>query len=279
MNDEQRIKELRKRILITAYRGGAAHLAASFSALEIIYTLYSRGFVRYDVENPWKDDRDRLVLSKGHACLALYVVLNEIGMISDDELNGFCRPGSHLGGEPKCKSFGGVEASTGSLGHGLSFAVGIALGSRIRGYNNMVYVVLGDGECEEGSVWEAAMCAACNGLDNLMVIIDDNKLQAMGTVHDIMGISDWKARWEAFGFDVKVANGHSINDLESCLIDFKKNGKPKLLIANTIKGKGVSFMESVPIWHYRMPNDDEMRIALKDLGISDEEAMECGILI
>lgn len=265
------IRELKKKIFITAYSAGAAHLASSFSVIDLLYVLYCKGIVKYDLNNPWDEKRDRLILSKGHACLALYVILNEIGMISDEELKSFCQPGSHLGGEPKLGASPGIEASTGSLGHGLSFGVGIAMASKMNKYDNKVYVILGDGECQEGSVWEAAMSAVNFKLDNLIIIIDDNRLQAMDSVEAIMGISSWKDKWEAFGFEVDEMDGHNLDEIENVLKKETCSGKPRLVISHTIKGHGVSFMERVPIWHFRMPNEEELEIVKKELGISQEE--------
>ena len=271
---EDIIRELKKKIFLTAYRAGAAHLASSFSVIDLLYVLYGKGFVRCDKNDPWKADRDRMILSKGHAILAKYVMLNEIGMISDEELSQFCRPGSHLGGEPLIGSAAGIEESTGSLGRGLSFAAGIAMASRYRRYENRIYVVLGDGECQEGTVWEAAMSAMNFKLGNLTIIIDDNRLQAMDSVEKIMGIADWTDKWRSFGYDVEEINGHDVNEIETCLSQPGPKGKPRLIISHTIKGHGVSFMENVPIWHYRMPNEQELKIVRRELNISEEELVK-----
>lgn len=271
MVEQHQIKELKKKIFITAYRAGSAHLASAFSVIDVLYVLYCKGILKYDLGNPWDERRDRLILSKGHACLALYVILNEIGMITDEELKNFCQQGSHLGGEPKLGAAPGIEASTGSLGHGLSFGVGVAMASKMNQYNNKVYVILGDGECQEGSVWEAAMSAANFKLDNLIAIIDDNRLQAMDSVDAIMGIQSWKEKWETFGFDVTEVDGHDLDEIQCVFTEKITVGKPKLIISHTIKGHGVSFMEGTPIWHYRMPNIEELEIIKKELGISAEE--------
>lgn len=266
------IKKLRKKIFLTAYKSGiGVHLASAFSVIDVLYVLYCKKVLNCHAETPWEESRDRLIMSKGHASLALYVVLNEAGFLSDEELSTFCQPGSHLGGEPKLGAAPGLEASTGSLGHGLSFAVGIAMACKINRYDNRVYVVLGDGECQEGSIWEAVMSAVKFKLDNLVVIMDDNRLQAMDTVEEIMGISSWKERWEAFGFDVEEINGHDLEEIESSLRKPNSPDKPRLIISHTIKGKGVSFMEGVPIWHYRMPNEEELEIVKTELGILEEE--------
>lgn len=271
MAEIDEIKALKKKIFLTAYKAGAAHLASSFSVMDILYVIYCKSILRYDIRDPWMKSRDRLIMSKGHACLALYAILNKVGMISDTELASFCSPGAHLGGEPKMSSAAGIEASTGSLGHGLPFAIGIALACKMDGYSNKIYVIIGDGECQEGSIWEAAMSAVRFKLDNLVVILDDNRLQAMDTVEEIMGISSWRNRWEAFGFDVDEINGHNLDEIESTLKKNNNSGQPRLIISHTIKGNGVTFMEGVPIWHYRMPNAAELEIVKKELDILDEE--------
>ncbi len=274
MAGNSEIKDLRKKIFLTAYRAGAAHLASAFSVIDILYVLYCRQVLNYNVDRPWAETRDRLIMSKGHASLALYVVLNKVGFLSDIELESFCQPGSHLGGEPKMGAAPGIEASTGSLGHGLSFAIGIAMACKMNRYKNKIYVILGDGECQEGSVWEAVMSAARFQLDNLVVIMDNNRLQAMDTVSEIMGISSWKERWESFGFEVDEVDGHNLDEIERVLHIEYETSKPRLIIAHTIKGHGISFMEEVPIWHYRMPNDEEMEIVKKELDISEEELVK-----
>lgn len=268
------VKELKKKIFLTAYKAGSAHLASAFSVIDVLYVLYCKPILTYDVKNPWMKSRDRLIMSKGHASLALYVILNKVGMIRDEELESFCQPGSHLGGEPKMGSMPGIEASTGSLGHGLPFAVGVAMACKMNGYNNRIYVVIGDGECQEGTIWEAVMAAVRFKLDNLVVIMDDNRLQAMDSVEEIMGISSWRERWEAFGFEVEEINGHDLNEIEDALKRTNKFEKPRLIISHTIKGNGVSFMEGIPIWHYRMPNEEELEIVKKELGILEKELIK-----
>lgn len=265
------IRELKKKIFLTAYKAGTGHLASAFSVIDVLYVLYCKEILQYDTKNPWLNSRDRLIMSKGHASLALYVILNKVGLICDEELETFCQPGSHLGGEPQLGAASGIEASTGSLGHGLSFAVGIAIACKANRYKNKIYVILGDGECQEGTVWEAAMTAVKFKLDNLIVIIDDNRLQAMDTVEEIMGIISWRERWESFGFKVDEIDGHNLVEIEEALRKESSFNQPRLIISHTIKGKGVSFMESVPIWHYRMPNEEELEVVKKELGISEKE--------
>lgn len=279
MEHYEKILNLKKKIFLTACRAGAAHLASSFSVIEILYCLYCGSVMDIDSIKQEKEERDRVILSKGHACLAQYVILNEIGIITDEELKSFCQPGSHLGGEPKQGSAIGIEASTGSLGHGFPYAVGIAMAYKLNNYRHRVYVIIGDGECQEGSIWEAVMLAVRYKLDNLTVIMDNNKLQAMGSVREIMEISSWKERWEAFGFEVIEVNGHDIKQIEEALLRPTLKNTPRLIIADTIKGNGVSFMEGVPIWHFRMPNEQELQIVKEELQISDGELEECGIHI
>lgn len=264
---------IRKEIMVTAYHGKSGHLASAFSAVEILTALYFGGIVRYDRKNPYWEGRDKVVVSKGHASLALYCILKRIGYLTAEELDSFCQPGSLLGGEPKYGDIPGVEATTGSLGHGLSFAVGIALANQLDQKAAHVYVVLGDGECQEGSVWEAALSAAHYRLGNLTVILDWNKLQAMGNTEDILGLEPLAEKWRAFGWVAEKVDGHRIDDLVGALKRDKKESrdKPKILVADTVKGKGISFMEQVPIWHYRMPNAEEMEIVKSELGITEKE--------
>lgn len=270
---EEIASEIRKEIMVTAYHGKSGHLASAFSAVEILTALYFGGIVRYDRKNPYWEGRDKVVVSKGHASLALYCILKQIGYLTAEELDSFCQPGSLLGGEPKYGEIPGVEATTGSLGHGLSFAVGIALANQLDQKAAHVYVVLGDGECQEGSVWEAALSAAHYRLGNLTVILDWNKLQAMGNTEDILGLEPLAEKWRAFGWMTEKVDGHRIGDLAEALKRDREESrdKPKILIADTVKGKGVSFMEQVPIWHYRMPNAEEMEIVKSELGITEKE--------
>jgi len=266
-------KQIRKYIFKTAYFGGTGHLASAFSIVEVLSVLYFKDILKYSVDDPNWEKRDKLIMSKGHASLAMYSVLTMIGYLKEEELYTFCKPGSCLGGEPKLGDIPGIEATTGSLGHGLSFGVGIAISNKLNNLDGKVYVILGDGECQEGSVWEAVMSAAHYKLDNLIVILDSNKLQAMGNLNDILQLEAMRDKWSAFGWDVEEVDGHNSQEIYDA---FQKNlqkkvKKPRIIIANTIKGKGVSFMENVPIWHYRMPNSDELKIVIKELDLSEKE--------
>ena len=262
---------IRKDIFLAASQHKFAHLASAFSCVEILYSLYLCNIMNYDSKAPMSEERDRFIMSKGHGSLALYSVLNRAGFFSRETLMQFCKPNTILGGEPNALSTPGVEASTGSLGHGLSFAVGIAIANKIDKKQNHTYVLIGDGELQEGSVWEAIMLAVRFELDNLTLIIDNNKIQKMGTIDEISGICSWSNRFEAFGWCVEEVDGHNVEAVVEVLKNKSKNNMPKVVIANTIKGKGVSFMENNPSWHWRMPNKKETRILSKELNICEEE--------
>lgn len=275
MDIKEELLTLRKEIFLTGYAGGAAHLASAFSMVEIMYALYLNGVLRYRAEEPLWEDRDRLIISKGHGSLAVYAVLARAGFFSREELRTFCRPHSRLGGEPLFGETPGIETTTGSLGHGLPFATGIALALKQDKPDLRTYVIIGDGECQEGSMWEAAMTAAKYRLENLIAVMDCNGLQKMGSVQDILGIDNWKTRWESFGWDVVEADGHSVPELTETLLRENHTGKPRLILANTVKGKGSSLMENNPKWHWRMPNKRERKKFMEELHISEEEIAQC----
>lgn len=281
MNLEERASEIRKMIFKMAYRGGSGHLASAFSIVETLTVLYFGEILKIDPQNPNWEKRDRVILSKGHASLALYSVLAMAGFFPQKELQTFCQAGSEFGGEPRMGHIPGVEATTGSLGHGLSFGVGIAMAHQMDENESRTYVILGDGECQEGSIWEAVISAAHHKLDHLTVILDNNKLQAMGKLEDILAIHHMQECWENFGWTVQSVNGHDMEQIRECLAADRetKDAKPHLILMNTIKGKGVSFMEQEPIWHYRMPNEQELEIVLKDLNMTKEELLLCEMRI
>ncbi len=268
-------KRIRKKMFLTAYGQKAAHLAPAFSVAEIVYVLYKK-ILKFDVKNPnWKD-RDRFILSKGHASLAQYVMLNEVGILSDEKLNSFCSPGNSIGGEVNPHDCPGIEVSTGSLGHGLGFGVGQAIALKIDKSPAKVYVVVGNGEINEGVVWESVMAAHKFSLDNLVVILDDNKIQKMGYTADTMKIRSWKEKWEAFGWQVdEIKDGHNMDEIYDVLSKPNEANKPRVVIANTIKGKGVSIMEGDPNWHWRMPNKKELGVFMEELNITPEEIEQC----
>ena len=270
--DLQKLRELRKKIFLTGYRGGMAHLASCFSCLEILYALYVGGILRLDAKNPTWQDRDRFILSKGHAGLALYAILAEKGLLSADDFNSYLQPGGVIGGEPCRRDSQWVETATGSLGHGLSFAVGIALALKLKKSPAKVYVLLGDGELQEGTVWEAAMSAAALKLDNIVAILDCNEIQKMDFVNKTIGEPRWQEKWTAFGWNVTETDGHDVAALMQCLNEENTTGKPLFIIAHTIKGKGVSVMEQNPNWHFKLPKSKKEKAAFREeLGISISE--------
>ncbi len=268
---ECELKELRKKIFLTAYPMKTAHVASAFSIVEILYSLYCNGVMHYDTNDMRDPNRDRFILSKGHASLAVYAILNKIGVLSDAALSTFCRPGYSLGGEVNINETVGVEATTGSLGHGLSFGVGIAMALKKKKSPGKVYVLVGNGEIQEGVMWEAVMTAYKFKLDNLIVILDDNKIQKMGFTKDTMRIDSWRGRWEAFGWIVDEADGHNVEALTALLKKENNSGCPQIIIANTVKGKGVSIMENNADWHFKMPYKRELKVFMDELNISQEE--------
>lgn len=265
------MNELRKKIFLAAYSGGIGHLASAFSLVEILHTLYIDGVMKHDPQNQKWGERDILILSKGHGSLALYTVLAKAGYFDEKELWTFVQPGTILGGEPNTLECPGVEASTGSLGHGLSIGLGMALALKSDDKPNRVYVVLGDGECQEGTVWEAVMACSAFKLDNLTVIIDNNRIQKMDFIDKIMGSENLAAQFDLFGWNVKVCDGHDRVALKQALISDWQTGKPRCLIAQTVKGKGVSLMEDNPAWHWRMPGRKELKTFLAELNITQDE--------
>lgn len=269
--DIENVARLRKNIFLMAYYGKTGHIAPAFSVVEMLYSLYFKGILKHNSSDSNWDDRDRLVMSKGQGALALYSVLIDAGYIKEEEKKSFARPGSILGGEPNMMDIPGVESTSGSLGHGLPFAAGMAHAFKIQKKPNKVYCIIGDGECQEGVIWEAAISSVHFKLDNLTVIMDNNRLQAMDKVENILGPIDHFAQWKGMGWDVSEIDGHDIDEITNELKKENTPGKPRIIIANTVKGKGVSFMENEPIWHFRMPNEDELKIVQKELGITDEE--------
>ena len=263
---KEKSKELRKMLLTMIYKAQSGHPGGSLSATDIISTLYFHT-LRLNPKNPKWEDRDRFVLSKGHVCPVLYSALIMKGFIDEDVLGTLRKQGSILQGHPDMKRCPGIEISTGSLGQGISCAVGMAIAGKRDKKDYRVYTLVGDGECGEGQVWEAAMAANKYQLDNFTVIIDNNGLQNDGFAKDIMPTLDLEKKFEAFGFQTVRIDGHDVLQIEAAL-DFmqtQKNGKPKCIVCNTVKGKGVSFMENVPKWHGVAPNDEEYAQAMKEI--------------
>lgn len=256
-------RQVRRDIIEMTANAGSGHPGGSLSAVELMTSVFFN-HMRVDPKNPDAPDRDRFVLSKGHAAPCYYAVLAERGFISRDEFKNFRQLHSILQGHPDCKKVPGVDASTGSLGQGCSIAVGMALGAKIQGKDTRVFAILGDGECQEGQIWEAFMAAAHHKLDNLTVIIDNNGLQIDGTNDEVMSLGDLPAKLRAFGFELFEIDGHDLDAVEAAL-SAPVSGKPKCILAHTVKGKGVSFMENQVGWHGKAPNAEQRQQALKEL--------------
>lgn len=247
---DERSKHLRRRIVRVLERGGRGHVGGSFSPVEILRVLFD-SVLRYDPRNPKWPERDRFILSKGHGCIALYVLLQEKGFFPEEELWKFCKFDGILGGHPDPK-VPGIEISTGSLGHGLPVAVGMAAAAKRRGASHRMFAVLSDGECHEGSVWEAVMTAAKHRLDNLIAIIDYNKVTTYSSTYELLNLEPFAAKWEAFGFATLEVDGHDVAALERTFaaVPFAQ-GRPSAVICHTVKGKGAAFAEGKPEWHHK----------------------------
>lgn len=256
------IVNIKKAIVQMAHASRSSHVGSCLSLVEILYVLYF-SVLNVDPKDPGKADRDKLILSKGHASAALYATLAAKGFFAPELLARCCVDNGVLAGHPDRNAVPGIEVSTGSLGHGLSIGLGMALANQQADNPGRVFVILGDGECNEGSVWEAAMLAPCLKLANLTAIIDYNKLQAFGRTNDVVDQTNMAERWRSFGWEVSEVDGHNINQLENTL-QLKQTG-PKTIIAHTVKGKGVSFMENKLEWHYRSPDDKELAQAMREL--------------
>ncbi|MFO1157389.1 MAG: transketolase [Reyranellaceae bacterium] len=248
---DERSRHLRRLIFRAIEKGGRGHIGPALSLVEIIRVLYD-DFVRHDPANPRWNQRDRFILSKGHGCLALYAVLADRGFFPVEALDRFCRFDSFLGGHPETV-VPGVEACTGALGHGLSIGLGMALAARMSGRDSRVYVLMGDGEINEGSVWEAAACADKHHLANLTAIIDYNKIQSAGSVFDIQSMEPLTDKWASFGFRVFECNGHSVDELRQVFraAAASPRDRPRAVICHTVKGKGIPVAENNAGWHHK----------------------------
>lgn len=266
---EEKANSIRKSIVKMICEAKSGHPGGSLSATDILTTLYFSE-MNIDPANPKMENRDRFVLSKGHAAPALYATLAERGYFDKELLMTLRKYGSILQGHPDMKKVPGVEISTGSLGQGLSVANGMALNARITGESYRTYVILGDGEIQEGQVWEAAMTAAHYGLDNLCAFLDSNGLQIDGEVEKVMNVGPLDEKWRAFGWHVIEINGHDFKEIFDALDEARTvKGKPTMIIAKTVKGKGVSFMENLASWHGSAPNAEQTEKALEDLSKND----------
>ena len=248
-------KEIRRNILFQVYNASSGHVGGALSCVDILVAIY------FNLIN----EGDKVVLSKGHASAALYATLAEVGFFPKEELATFRKLNSRLQGHPSCLKTPGVDASSGSLGQGLSIANGIALAFKMDNKDNYVYAILGDGEIDEGQIWEAAMTASHYKIKNLITFLDYNKLQIDGTNDEVMRIAPVKEKFEAFGFYVQEINGHDFNEIISAVKNAKQQDKPSMIIANTIKGKGVSFMENKCEWHGKAPKKEEYEMAIREL--------------
>lgn len=262
---EEMALRMRRHILDVSYAcNGSAHIGGGLSMVDIMAVLYG-SVLRYDSADPTWNDRDRFILSKGHGVLGFYPALFEAGLITEETLRTFKVDDSDLIAHPVMKLELGIESSNGSLGHGLSLGVGLAWAARRKRMVHRVYVLLGDGECNEGSIWEAAMSGAHFGLDNLTAIVDFNKLQSDGHSADVMNSDGLAAKWAAFGWNVIEVDGHDIGQLRAAFTDSPSIGKPTVVVAHTVKGKGISFMENNNEWHHNRLTKATYEKALADL--------------
>jgi transketolase len=247
------------------HRAQSSHIGTNYSAAELLAVFYGK-VLHIDPHNPSWPERDRFILSKGHGCAVLYATLAERGFFPLEWLDTFYQNGSFLAGHVTHTNVPGVEVSTGSLGHGLSIGAGMALAAKRDAKGYRVFVLLSDGECDEGSTWEPILFASQHKLDNLIAIVDYNKIQSLGTVKEVMDLEPFADKWRAFGWGVREIDGHDINEIETTLSKLAfEEGRPSCVIAHTIKGKGISFMENKLLWHYRSPQGEEFEAALAEL--------------
>ena len=259
---DERGRVLRDMVIDTLEGGSRGHIGSTMSLVEILRVLFD-DVMTFDPSLPMSPRRDRLILSKGHGCIALYVILADKGFFSREELTTFCRYSSTLGGHPERGHVPGVEASTGSLGHGLAIGVGMAYAARLSNSPHHVFVVMGDGELDEGSVWESALAAGHHRLDNLTVVVDYNKLQSYGPVAEVWDLEPLTAKWSAFGFECTEVDGHDVAALQKALSLPNSGQRPRAIIAHTIKGRGVSFAEGESTWHHKSNLKPEELAALR----------------
>lgn len=263
---EKKANWVRRQALEMCLRGGGGHLASSFSCADILVALYYGGILRFDSANPDWDERDRFIISKGHGTTALYPILADLGFFSKDELSTFCCGDSMLGAHPDT-NIPGIEVVTGSLGHGLGLAAGLALAAKMDRKDYMAVALLSDGECYTGAVWETAMFASHHQLNNLTGIVDRNGLSATDFTEESLKLNPLEDKWRAFGWDTVTVDGHAFAEILAALRNFRsrRSNKPLMIIANTVKGKGVSFMENSPLWHTLLPTGEQIEIARKEL--------------
>lgn len=258
---------MRRTVLEMAYAGSTVHIACAFSIIELVTVLY-RNHLRYPGNDPLAEGRDFLVLSKGHGVMAQYACMLELGWLNDSHIQGYFKDGSDLKGLSDSR-VPGLEVTSGSLGHGFSVGVGIAMGLQRKGTDQKVYAIVGDGELNEGPIWEGSLVAAHHKLDNLMLIVDKNGFQAMGATDDVLALGDLSAKFASFGFETLEVDGHDEAAVDAAIVQLWTTGagKPKALIAHTVKGKGVPFMESDNRWHYTRLNAQTFAEAVDALGL------------
>lgn len=268
MKDIEELKkiagEIRRDVIEISHSAKVGHIGPALSIADILTVLYFK-IMRVNPKKPKLKDRDRFILSKGHASSVLYAVLHKKGFFGEKTLKSYCQNGAFLAEHPE-SHIPGVEATTGSLGHGLSLGVGMALAGKSDGLKYRVFVQLSDGECDEGSTWEAALSAGHFRLDNLVAIVDYNKLQAFGRTYDVMNLEPFSQKWEAFGWRTKEIDGHNLKQIVKTFEDLPiKKGRPNLIISHSLMGKGVSFMEDKLAWHYNTMKPEEYEQAVKEL--------------
>ena len=262
---ERRAREMRRDVVRLSYQAKTGHIGSSLSCVDLVVALYGR-FLKLDAADPVSPARDRFLLSKGHACVPLYSALASIGHLPRDVYEGYGSDGGPLGHHPKKNSAYGIEFGTGSLGHGLALGGGMALTAKLTRQPWRVAALMSDGEQGEGLVWEAAQFAAHHKLDNVLALVDFNKMQALGNTREILNLEPLDERWRAFGWGVRRVDGHDMGAIVRALDAFPfEPGKPSMIIADTVKGKGVSFMEGSLLWHYRCPDPKEYEAAMKEL--------------
>lgn len=271
MDTRELALRIRRHAVRMTHSGKSSHVGAVLSMADIIAVLYGKILAKRPEEPEWPE-RDRFILSKGHAGAGVYAVLAETGYFPVKELEKHCRNGSNLSGHVSHKGVPGVELSTGSLGHGLSIGAGMAYAAGMDGKSHRVFVLMSDGECDEGSNWEAILFAAHHKLTNLIAIVDYNKIQSLAPVADTIELEPFADKWRAFGWDVSEVDGHDHEALLNALnINCAQKEKPTCIIAHTVKGKGVSFMENTVLWHYRSPQGEEYKKAIAELGCTEDE--------
>lgn len=256
--------EIRREIISMVYRANSGHVGGSLGATDLLVALYYH-VMNHNPQNPDWEDRDRFILSKGHCTPVIYAILADSGYFPKEDLLTFRRPGSHLQGHPYQPKTPGIEASTGTLGLGISTGVGMALGAKLKRQKHYYYILCGDGEIQEGQAWEAAMFANKYKLNNVIAFVDRNYLQTDGNSEDIMPLDPLAPKWESFGWQVFTIDGHNFEEIITTIEKAKHSAQPVMIIANTTKGKGVSFMENAVIWHGKPPEKNDYELAMKEL--------------